>query len=193
MEINIFETKNKYQAIYADPPWEYKKSGGKKNSRGMAKQHYNTMPLEEIKNLPIKDITEENAILFMWCTYPRYKEGLEVIEAWGFDYYGLGFEWVKKTKNGKDHFGMGYWTRANPEPCLMAIKGKMKPLRHDIPQLIYAPLMEHSRKPDIARDNIVKLCGNIPRIELFARQTSDDWDCWGNQVGILDYKALMKE
>ena len=95
----------KYEIIYADPPWTYPKTGGTKNSRGMAKQFYSTMGIDEIKSLPIQKITDENAILFLWCTYPQLPSGLEVIKAWGFDYFGLGFEWIKKTKSGKDFFG----------------------------------------------------------------------------------------
>ena len=180
--IDIFNTDKKYNIIYADPPWTYHKTGGKKNSRGMAKQFYNTMSIEEIKSLPIRSITADNAILFLWCTYPQLPNGLEVINDWGFEYFGLGFEWIKKTKSGKDFFGMGYWTRANPECCLLATKGKPKPQCHNIRQLIYAEIMEHSRKPVEVRKNIVQLCGDLPRIELFARQHADGWDCWGNET-----------
>lgn len=182
MNVDIFNTDKKYNIIYADPPWTYPKTGGTKNSRGMAKQFYNTMSIEEIKSLPIKNITAENATLFLWCTYPQLPNGLETIKAWGFDYFGLGFEWIKKTKSGKDFFGMGYWTRANPECCLLATKGKLKPQCHNIRQLVYAEIMQHSRKPEIVRENIVRLCGDLPRVELFARQQTDGWDCWGNET-----------
>lgn len=140
------------------------------------------MSLEDIKNLPVADITADNAVLFLWCTYPQLPNGLEVIKAWGFQYFGLGFEWIKKTPGGKDFFGMGYWTRANPECCLLAIKGKMKPLRHDIRQLVYSEIEEHSRKPRIVREHIVNLVGDLPRIELFAREKTEGWDVWGNEV-----------
>ena len=86
--VDIFNTTQKYSIVYADPPWTYPKTGGTKNSRGMAKQHYNTMDIEEIKNLPISEITEDNAVLFLWCTYPQLSNGLDVIKAWGFDYFG---------------------------------------------------------------------------------------------------------
>lgn len=186
MQIDIFKTDKKYNVIYADPPWTYEKSGGTKSSRGMAKQFYKTMSLDEIKNLPVKKIADTDSVLFLWATFPKLPEALEVIKEWGYQYFGLAFCWVKKTKRGKDFFGMGYWTRANPECCLMAIKGKPKPACHNIRQLIYAEIREHSRKPDIVRENIVELCGDVPRIELFARQTAEGWDTWGNEVGILD-------
>ena len=172
----------KYQIIYADPPWEYPKTGGITHSRGMAKQFYQTMSAESICSLPISLITTENCALFLWATFPNLPIALQVIERWGFIYHGLGFEWIKKTVTGKDFFGMGYWTRANSEPCLLAFKGKMKPLRHNLRQIVEAEVSEHSRKPEIIRQLIVSLVGDLPRIELFARQRVDGWDCWGNEV-----------
>jgi N6-adenosine-specific RNA methylase IME4 len=177
------DKQGKYQIIYADPPWAYPKTGGTKNSRGMAKQFYPTMSLEPIKNLPVEDIAADDSVLFLWATYPQLPNALEVIRAWGFTYFGLGFEWIKRNPNtGKDSFGMGYWTRANPECCLLATRGKPKPNSHSVRQLTYAPLQEHSKKPAIIRDKIVELCGNLPRIELFARQKVEGWDSWGNEV-----------
>lgn len=182
----------KYNIIYADPPWTYEKTGGLKNSRGMAKQFYPTMTPEEIKNLPVNQIADDNCVLFMWCTYPQLPIGLDVIKTWGFTYFGLGFEWIKKTKNGKDHFGMGFYTRANPEPCLLAFKGKMKPLRHDIRQLVYAEIQEHSKKPPIVRENIVQLFGDLPRVELFARESAEGWDVIGNEIDGMDIRDVLK-
>lgn len=149
----------------------------------MAKQHYSTMKLDDIKHLPVGDIAEENSILFLWSTFPQLPSAIDVIKAWGFEYFGAAFVWVKRNPNtGKDAYGMGYWTRANPEVCLFAIRGKMKPLRHDMRQLVYAPLEKHSKKPDVIRNMIVDLCGDLPRIELFARQRCEGWDVWGNEV-----------
>lgn len=172
----------KYQIIYADPPWTYEKTGGTTSSRGMAKNFYETMSLQDICSLDVPSITDDNACLFLWATWPKLPEALKVIKAWGFNYFGLGFEWIKKTSGGKDFFGMGYWTRANSEPCLFATKGKMKPLVHNIRQIVEAEIQGHSRKPEIVRDNIVKLMGDIPRIELFARQKTEGWDVFGNEV-----------
>ena len=182
MKVDIYNTNKKYNIIYADPPWTYPKTGGLKNSRGMAKQFYQTMNIEDRKKLPIEKISADNSVLFLWCTYPQLPNGIDVIKSWGFEYFGLGFEWIKKTRNGKDFFGMGYWTRANPECCLLAIKGKPKPKSHSIRQLIYSQIEEHSKKPNEARNRIVELCGDLPRIEIFARQYAEGWDCWGNEV-----------
>lgn len=172
----------KYNIIYADPPWTYPKTGGTTNSRGMAKQFYSTMSLEEICRLSVTEIADNNCALFLWATWPKLPEAFKVIEAWGFTYFGLAFEWIKKTQTGKDFFGMGYWTRANSEPCLLAFKGKMKPQRHDIRQILETEISEHSRKPQEARERIVALVGDLPRIELFAREKTPMWDVWGNEV-----------
>ena len=172
----------KYQIIYADPPWTYEKTGGTKSSRGMAKQFYQTMTIEDICRLPIGSIAQENCALFLWATWPKLPEALRVIDCWGFSYFGLGFEWIKKTRTGKDFFGMGYWTRANSEPCLLAFRGKMVPLCHNIRQITETTIQEHSRKPAIVRDKIVELMGELPRIELFARQKVEGWDAWGDEV-----------
>ena len=187
MKVDIFHTDKKYQIIYADPPWEYVQSGSEKNARGMAKQHYKTMKTEEICNLPIRSLATENSILFLWATFPNTEEALKVIKQWGFQYKTAAFVWVKRNKKSNTYFwGMGAYTRANAEVCLIAISKKTKAReaikRHDIHQIVYEPIEKHSQKPYIVRENIVKLCGDVPRIELFARQQVEGWDCWGDEV-----------
>lgn len=184
----------KYQIIYADPPWQYKVWSKKGNGRS-AESHYRTMNIEDIINLKsfINEISDENCILFIWVTYPCLKDGLKVIEQWGFQYKTCGFTWVKKNKKSNSWFwGMGYWTRANAELCLIAIKGKIKRISKKVHQIIDTPIEEHSRKPAIVRDKIIELVGDLPRIELFAREKVPGWDVWGNEVesdiSIEDYK-----
>lgn len=170
--------KEPYKIIYADPPWKYNdcyKGGG-------AGRHYSLMSMTELYNLPIQNICAEDCILFMWVTYPFLQEGLDLIKAWGFTYKTIGFQWVKLSKNGKMFWGCGNWTRANSEPCLIGIKGNPKPITHDIHQLIIEPATKHSEKPAIVRDKIVQLCGDVPRVELFARKIYPGWDVWGNEV-----------
>lgn len=184
MKVDIFNTNKKYNVIYADPPWNYPLTGSTTNARGLAKQHYDIMTLESICNLPIKDLTMDNTILFMWATFPMINEALTVIKEWGFEYKTAAFVWVKKNRKSESLFwGMGAYTRANAEICLLAIskKTKAKQLvkRHDIHQIIMSPIAEHSKKPDIVREKIVQLLGDMPRIELFARQSFPGWDCWG--------------
>lgn len=174
----------KYQIIYADPPWKYKVWSKKGNGRS-AESHYKTMNIEDIINLKgfINNISDENCILFIWVTYPCLKEGLKVIEAWGFKYKTCGFTWVKRNKKSNSWFwGMGYWTRANSELCLIATKGKIKRISKKVHQIIDTSIEQHSRKPAIVRDKIIELVGDLPRIELFAREKVPGWDAWGNEI-----------
>lgn len=169
----------KYQIIYADPPWSYNDQG----CQGTMANHYKGMKLEDIKNLPIQNITDENCILFLWTTYPMIKEGLSVIEAWGFNYKSIVFQWIKLNPKALTPFyGLGRWTRGNTEPCLLATKGKPKRVSASVFQLIQEPRRKHSQKPDIVRDKIIQLVGDLPRIELFAREKTLGWDVWGNEV-----------
>lgn len=184
MKIDIYNTNKKYNIIYADPPWEYKESGG--GRRGTAGLPYQTMPTERICRIPVISIAEETSILFIWATFRKLEECLRVIKAWGYEYYGLGFDWLKTGKNGSPCYGMGYYTRQNNEVCLIGVrKDKAKriaPKNRGISCVLQSKRREHSRKPDEVRDSIVKICGDIPRIELFARQQADGWDCWGNEI-----------
>lgn len=179
MKIDIYNTTNKYQIIYADPPWQY----NRKTGRSSAAQHYATMSLNEIKNLPIKDLKTDDAMLFMWVTFPMLEDAFDVIKSWGFTYKGVAFVWVKKNKCGSNFWGMGQYTRSNAEVCLMAISKHTKASKfiksHRVHQIVESIREAHSKKPDIVRDKIVELCGDISKIELFARQSADGWDRWG--------------
>ena len=183
MKVDIFNTDKKYNIIYADPPWEFKYYSEKGAEKKSAQSHYSCMSLDDIKALPIKDIAEKNCVLLMWVTYPFLEKGFEVIKAWGFEYKTCGFTWVKKCKKSDGwFFGCGNWTRANAEICLLATKGKPKRVSASVRQVCDARIMEHSKKPPEIRDRIVQLCGDLPRIELFARQYAEGWDCWGNEA-----------
>lgn len=186
MFVDIFVTNKKYNIIYADPPWKYIDN----KCNGNCEKYYQTMNLNDICNLPISNITDNDCVLFLWCTYPMLKEGLEVIKKWGFKYKTIGFQWIKLNKSGKGYFfGLGHWTRGNTECCLIGVKGKPKRKSKSISQLIFSPLKSHSQKPNEVREKIVELIGDIPRIELFARQKVDGWDCWGNQVSYFNEKS----
>lgn len=187
MFVNIFSTNNKYDVIYADPPWEYKQSGSKRNSRGMAKQHYDTMSTHEICDLPVRSICTDKAICFMWATFPNLSEALKVMKAWGFEYKTAAFVWIKQNKKSNSLFwGMGAYTRANAEVCLLGIskdtKAKEIVKSHAVHQVIQQPIMKHSKKPYEAIKRIENLVGGVRKIELFAREEANDWDCWGNEV-----------
>lgn len=174
----------RFQIVLADPPWQYGDSG----VRGGVDHHYATMSLEHILTLPVPKIAAPDAALFLWCTWPFLAEALGVITAWGFTYKTCAFTWVKVTKNGADHMGLGHWTRGNTEPCLLATRGKPKRVDAGVRQVlleeetVFAPRGEHSAKPPVIRDRIVQLLGNVPRLELFARERVDGWEAWGNEV-----------
>ena len=171
----------KYNIIYADPPWSYndKCSSGKRG----AYYKYSLMSDNEIYNLPVNDIAADDCILFMWATMPKLQEALNTISSWGFEYKTCAFTWVKKNKKADSWFwGMGRWTRSNAELCLLAVKGKPKRVSASVHSVLDERISEHSKKPDIVRDKIVELCGDLPRIELFARKAVEGWDVFGNEI-----------
>jgi N6-adenosine-specific RNA methylase IME4 len=165
--------------ILIDPPWPFATF----SDRAMrhVTQHYDTMTLEEIRALPIAQLAAQDCALFMCATWPHMPIWNSTIEAWGFKYSGCAFVWEKTNANGGDHMGQGYGTRANTEVCLLGTRGS--PLRLDagVPQIIRAPVREHSRKPDEMHLRIERLFGG-PRLELFARELRSGWMCWGNEL-----------
>lgn len=172
----------KYGIIYADPPWHYRVYS-KKGAGRSAESHYPTMTIEEIQALPVSELADKDCALFMWITFPLLKESLSVLSAWGFKFKTIAFVWIKQNRKSDSLFwGMGYWTRANAEFCVLATKGKPKRMAKNVHQVIVSHIEEHSKKPDEARRRIVRLMGDLPRIELFARQKSAGWDVWGNEV-----------
>jgi|TARA_R110002051_G_C8722507_1_gene496885 N6-adenosine-specific RNA methylase IME4 len=170
----------KYQIIYADPPWAYRDKA-KAGKRGVGYK-YDIMPIEDVKNLQVEKLSNDDCVLFMWITFPHLDECLSVVNSWGFKYKTVAFTWVKKYKNGDNFMGMGNWTRANAEICIIATKGKPKRIDAGVRQIVESIPERHSKKPDIVRDKIVKLLGDLPRIELFAREKVAGWDSWGNEI-----------
>ena len=181
-EPELPKSKKKYGIIYADPPWSFKHYSDKGKGRA-PDNYYKCQNLEDIKKLPIADLADDNCILFMWVTYPFLQKSFEVLEAWGFQYKTVGFTWIKKNKKSDSWFwGMGYWTRSNAEICIIATKGKITRQSSSVHQIIDTPIEEHSKKPDCVRDKIIELVGDLPRIELFARNKTPGWDSWGNEI-----------
>ena len=173
----------KYKIIYCDPPWMFnnKNTGG--NMKSGADAHYPTMTINELCELPVKEIADDDCVLFMWWVASQPNEAIKLVESWGFKIKTMtGFNWVKTTKTGKPFFGMGFWTRQGSEMCLIATKGKPKRIDASIRSVIFSENEKHSKKPDVFRDEIVKLMGDLPRLEMFARQISEGWDVWGNEV-----------
>ena len=168
-----------YNIIYADPPWRYEQ----RKVQGAAENHYPTMSIDELCALPVETLAEKDCLLFLWATFPQLPEALRLIRAWGFTFKTVAFVWLKLNKKSPTWFyGLGYWTRGNAEICLLAKRGKPKRRSAGVHQFIISPVEEHSKKPDVTRDKIIELAGDLPRVELFARQTSPGWDVWGNEV-----------
>lgn len=172
----------KYEVILADPAWKYndKCHAGKRG----AEYKYPCMTRDELIQLPVWTIADDNCTLFLWATMPMLEDALGLFKAWGFEYKTCAFTWVKTSKHGKEFIGMGNWTRANTEICLLGTRGKPRRMNASVRQVITAPVGQHSAKPPEVRDRIVQLMGDVPRIELFAREELEDWDSWGYGVEI---------
>ncbi|RFB80420.1 adenine methyltransferase [Methylovirgula sp. 4M-Z18] len=176
--------------MYADPPWQFHSWSHRGEDRG-AVQHYGCMSLNDICNLPVRDIAAPDAALFIWVVQPMLPQALRVIEAWGFEFKTVAYCWLK-IKGGQDRLfydgadvrkGLGYHTRSGMEQCWLATRGKgYARVSQGEAQVVFSPLREHSRKPDVIAESIVNLTGDVPRLELFARTRRPGWDVWGNQV-----------
>ena len=176
------DTNKQYEVIYADPPWLFKTRSDKGKDKS-PERHYPVLSIADICNLPVSDIAKPDSVLLMWVCDPLLDQAFKVIDAWGFKFKTVGFTWAKTNRKSLGFFtGLGYWTRGNPEMCLLATKGRPKRVSKSVSQLVVDIRREHSRKPDRIRDDIVNLCGDLPRIELFARQKTKGWDVWGNEV-----------
>lgn len=180
---NILVSRRNYTLIYADPPWQYRDSAND-GARG-ATHKYPVMNVQDICRLPVWDLANpESCLLAMWWVPTQPLEALKVVEAWGFRLMTMkGFTWHKTNRRkGNSAIGMGHMTRANSEDCLFAVKGRL-PERLDasICQHITAPRLDHSAKPQVVRDMLVKLLGDVPRIELFSRGDAAGWHHFGNE------------
>lgn len=194
MIVDLYTTAKKYDIIYADPPWKY--DNQKNNDPKMGGITYPVMELEDIKNLGeyIDKISNKDCALFLWATMPKLREALEVIDAWGFKYITCAFTWVKLNPSGEGIYsGLGHWTNGNAELCLFAKRGQPKRVAKNVKQIMMEPRGRHSAKPNEARVRIVNLLGDLPRIELFARQCADGWDSWGNEVVPQDSSIITDE
>jgi N6-adenosine-specific RNA methylase IME4 len=182
-----------FTVIYADPPWQFHAWSHRGEGRG-ASQHYDCMNLDGLCKLPVASIAAPDAALFMWVVQPMLPEALRVIESWGFTFKTVAFAWIKMPKNWggaqatlaprmEPRLGLGYHTRSGMEQCWLAVRGKgYKRQKQGVPQVLQAPLREHSRKPDEIAARIEDLVGDVPKVELFARAPRSGWQVWGNEV-----------
>jgi site-specific DNA-methyltransferase (adenine-specific) len=177
----------KYNLIYADPPWRFSsrfyQDGGRK-MLALDKTQYDTMSISNIKNLRVSTITNDDCICFLWVTDSHLKDGIDVLESWGFKYKTIGFNWIKLYPSGSFCVNFAPWTLKSWEICLIGIKGIMGKHKkvNNIRGLLLEERTKHSKKPNEARIRIDKLFGDLPRIELFAREKHEGWDVWGNEV-----------
>ena len=183
--VALADTGKRFGVVYADPPWPWKTWGGDSGKvRSAPDNHYGTNPLDEIMSLPVAALAAEDCALLMWCTWPHILIGthIKIIEAWGFTPCTVGFDWIKQNPSGDGlHTGMGYYTRSNAEPCLLAIKGSPVRMATDVHQIVMAPVSEHSAKPQEVRRRIERLFGG-PYLELYARASVAGWTTWGNEI-----------
>jgi N6-adenosine-specific RNA methylase IME4 len=192
--IDIWNTDGKrYSLIYADPPWPYNSRSAHKKTKfgGGVHSNYAVMTLDGMKNLPIKAMSDDNCWLAMWVTGPHMHNAKPLMEAWGFRYVEtLLFVWVKTNPRKKTPFyGPGFYTGSNCEMVMLGKRGKPTISKRGVSQIVLEPhprddagRIIHSRKPDCVRDRLVTLFGDVPRIELFARQRADGWDAIGDQL-----------
>jgi N6-adenosine-specific RNA methylase IME4 len=174
-------TQIRYGAIYADPPWSFRNWSAKGTGRN-AISHYDCLDFEKLAALPVGDLAAKDCVLFLWTIDPLLDKAIELIRAWGFVYKTVGFCWVKQNSRSDGFFtGLGYWTRANPEQCLLATRGKPRRHAKDVRRLVLEKRREHSRKPDCIREQIERLVAG-PYLELFARETKPGWDCLGDHT-----------
>lgn len=186
----------KYGAILADPPWRFQTYSSKGWNRSNVR-HYPILETADIMALPVAPLAADDCCLFLWTSDPLLPEALEVVRAWGFEYKTVGFYWIKSRHDEPSLFplpfrptlGLGYWTRANPEMCLLATKGSPKRKAADVRRLIVAPRREHSRKPDLVNGEIERLVPG-PYLELFARRRATGWDSWGDDVDKFSEKEM---
>ena len=174
----------KYTVIYCDPPWSFnsKKTGGSMKSGALAK--YPTMTMADLKAMDVAALCEPDCILIMWYVGSQPQEALDLCKAWGFTIKNMnGFVWRKLTVKLKPFFGMGFYTRAGSESALIATIGRASELikDHGVRAVRESVVGKHSKKPDEFRDDIVKMCGDVPRLEMFARNETPGWDLFGNE------------
>jgi N6-adenosine-specific RNA methylase IME4 len=173
----------KYSVIYADPAWITRYFKERNDGYLSRELPYEAMTDEQIKSLPIREIIADDAILFLWVIDSKIPMINDFMKAWGFEYKCVGFVWAKKAKTTDGvNANFSSYTRRACEFCYIGVRGKYMVKKKNLDQFIFEPKREHSRKPDIIRNLIVEMIGDVPRLELFARTKFEGWDAWGNEA-----------
>lgn len=192
-----------YGAILIDPPWSFSTWSDAGQVRG-AESHYPTLTLDDLRALPLQRYMLPDCAVFMWCTWPTLPQAFDLGVAWGLTYKTCAFDWLKRTSTRQHwHVGMGYWSRANSEPCLLFTQGTPKRKSKGVQQLIVeddaqlalfppiiAPVMAHSTKPIEQYTRIESLVEG-PYLEIFARARRSGWDAIGNGIDGRDIRDVM--
>lgn len=205
----------KFKVILSDVPWLY---NDKREGYGGSAPHYASLSTEDLAKLPVKEISDDDCILFFWTTFPFLPEALHIMESWGFKYKTVGFVWIKLNTQinriigqirefllnpGIENllamfkkiffYGIGSYTRSNVEVCLIGIKGRPAVLNKNISQLIVWPKSKHSEKPKSIMSKIVEMMGDVPRIEIFSREKVEGWEVLGNEIDGRDIRESIKD
>lgn len=173
-----------YGLIEVDPPWAFKA----RSARGLEKspqRHYGCMSVEEIAALPVGALAAPDCWLALWTTNPFLPRAFEVLDAWGFSYASKR-EWVKRGESGKLAFGTGYLFRGSSEPILIGRRGAPKICDRSLRTVFEAPRREHSRKPDLFYEEMARFVGPVRKASLFARERRAGWDCFGDELGLME-------
>lgn len=170
--------------VMADPPWSFRTFSDKGLDRS-ADRHYACMDLDDIRTLPVREVAGRDCLLWLWATSPMLPQALDVMAAWGFSFRTAGW-WTKRGASGRLSFGTGYLLRCAGEPFLLGVRGAPRVRSRSVRSVVEAPRREHSRKPDEAYEAAVALAGDVPRLDLFARERRPGWIAWGDQAGLFD-------
>lgn len=197
--------KPRYPVIVADPPWDFTTYSDK--AQRSAKKHYGVMPTGDIARLDVAAWAAADAILLLWATWPNLLDAIRVGSAWGFTYKTLGFVWLKRTSTASTwHMGLGYYTRANSEPCLLFTRGATLPRQsmgvHQIiddnaprqltlfENTLVAPIRRHSEKPPAFYEAVESLVAG-PYLSIFERKDRPGWKMLGNEIDGRDIRDVL--
>jgi len=181
----------KFSVILSDCPWQYsdKATAGKRG----ADFKYDTISTRDLMHMRVGDLAAENSAHFMWVTGPFMLEGIRLMKSWGFRYVTISFNWIKlNKKNGKPFMGMGHYTRSNAEYVLLGTRGKLPVQSHSVHSVVMSPVREHSSKPPEVRERIVELFGDVPRLEIFARDRCAGWEATGLELDEVDIREYIE-